>query len=85
MNNNSSASGNKFKSKTFCITGKLNYFANRDALVAEIEKNSGKVVSGVTSNTDYLITNDRGSGSVKLKKAAQFGTKIISENDFLEM
>lgn len=85
MNNNSYASGNKFKGKTFCITGKLNYFANRDALVAEIEKNGGKVVSGVTSNTDYLITNDRGSGSGKLKKAAQFGTKIISENDFLEM
>lgn len=85
MNNNSSASGNKFNGKTFCITGKLNYFANRDALVAEIEKNGGKVVSGVTSNTDYLITNDRGSGSGKLKKAVQFGTKIISENDFLEM
>lgn len=85
MNNNSSASGNKFKGKTFCVTGKLDYFANRDALVAEIEKNGGKVVSSVTSNTDYLITNDRGSGSSKLKKAAQFGTNIISEKDFLEM
>lgn len=69
--------------KAFCITGKLLHFANRDALVAEIEAHGGKVVSGVSAKTDYLITNDRDSGSSKNQKAAKFGTKIISEEEFM--
>ena len=56
--------------KKFCITGKLHKFENRDALVADIESKGGKVVSGVTKATDYLITNDKESGSSKNKKAA---------------
>lgn len=71
--------------KSFCITGKLLHYANRDALVADIEKNGGKVVSGVSAKTDYLITNDKDSGSSKNQKAAKFGTKIISEDEFLAL
>lgn len=71
--------------KTFCITGKLLHFSNRDALVAEIERRGGKAVSGVSAKTDYLITNDKDSGSSKNQKAAKFGTKIISEAEFLEL
>lgn len=71
--------------KTFCITGKLLHFANRDALVAEIEKHGGKSVTGVSAKTNYLITNDKSSGSSKNQKAAKFGTKIISEEEFMEM
>lgn len=71
--------------KTFCITGKLLHYPNRDALVADIEKNGGKVVSGVSAKTDYLITNDKDSGSSKNQKAAKFGTKIISEDEFLAL
>ena len=70
---------------SFCITGKLLHFANRDALVEQIEKCGGKVVSGVSAKTDYLITNDKDSGSSKNQKAAKFGTKIISEEEFLAM
>lgn len=69
--------------KTFCITGKLVKFTNRGALVADIEKKGGKVVSSVTGNTDYLITNDKTSGSSKNKAAAKFGTKIISEDEYI--
>ena len=69
--------------KTFCITGKLVKFANRNALVYEIEKRGGKVVSSVTAKTNYLITNDKTSGSSKNKAAAKFGTKIISEDEFI--
>ena len=71
--------------KTFCITGKLLHFPNRDALVAEIEARGGKVVSGVSTKTDYLITNDKSSGSSKNQKAAKFGTRILSEEDFLAL
>lgn len=71
--------------KAFCITGKLLHFPNRDALVAEIEARGGKVVSGVSAKTDYLITNDKDSGSSKNQKAAKFGTRILSEEDFLAL
>lgn len=71
--------------KTFCITGKLLHFPNRDALVAEIEARGGKVVSGVSAKTDYLITNDKSSGSSKNQKAAKFGTRILSEEEFLAL
>ena len=71
--------------KAFCITGKLLHYPNRDALVADIEKSGGKVVSGVSAKTDYLITNDKDSGSSKNQKAAKFGTKIISEDEFLSL
>lgn len=71
--------------KRFCITGKLHVFANREELVADIEAKGGKVVSGVTKATDYLITNDKNSGSSKNKKAAELGIPIISEEEYLNI
>lgn len=68
--------------KTFCITGKLNIYENRDKLVDDIEMYGGKVVSSVTSKTDYLITNEPDSGSSKNQKAQKYGTKIITEENF---
>ena len=79
------AANSEISSKTFCITGKLVEYANRDALIADIESGGRKVVSGVTAKTDYLITNDQNSGSSKMKKAASLGTKILSEMDFLKL
>lgn len=69
--------------KTFCITGKLVSFPNRDALVADIESRSGIVVSSVTAKTNYLITNDKTSGSSKNKAAEKHGTKIITEIEYI--
>lgn len=69
--------------KSFCITGKLEHFDNRAALVYDIEMNGGKVVSSVTKKTDYLITNDKTSGSSKNKAAENFGTKIITEDEYV--
>lgn len=74
---NTSLSGKKF-----CITGKLHIFANRDELVADIESKGGKVMSGVTKATDYLITNDKNSGSSKNKKASELNIPIISEEEY---
>ncbi len=71
--------------KSFCITGKLVKYSNRDELVNVIESNGGKVCSGVTKNTDYLITNDVSSGSSKNKKAAQLNIPIITEQEFSDM
>lgn len=69
--------------KTFCITGKLVSFPNRDALVADIESKSGIVVTSVTAKTNYLITNDKTSGSSKNKAAEKHGTKIITEIEYI--
>lgn len=78
-------SNNKLGGKTFCITGKLIHFGNRDELVEEIEKYGGKIVSSVTSKTDYLITNDKDTGSSKLQKATKLGTAIITEEEFINL
>lgn len=71
--------------KSFCITGGLTHYANRDALVKAIEDNGGKYVSGVSKKTDYLINNDTTSTSGKNKKAMELNIPIISEQDFLRM
>ena len=76
---------NSLNNQTFCITGKLNHFANRDELVKNIESCGGKYVSSVSSKTNFLINNDKESQSSKNKKAQQVGCKVISEEDFLKM
>ena len=69
---------------TFCITGSLSHFKNRDALVEVIESNGGKI-GGVNSKLDYLINNDINSNSSKNRKAKELGIKIITEEDFLKI
>ena len=70
---------------TFVITGSLNNFDNRDAMVEYIELNGGKVVKAISNNVDYLINNDINSTSSKSTKAKELGIKIISEDTLLEM
>ena len=77
-------SNSEISNKAFCITGSLVKFKNRDELVANIEAHGGKVVSGVTKKTDYLITNDKESGSSKNVKAQALGIPIISEEEYIE-
>ena len=72
-------------SKSFCITGSLTHFPNRDALVKAIEDNGGKYVSGVSKKTDFLINNDTTSTSGKNKKAMELNIPIINEDNFLKM
>ena len=71
--------------KSFCITGNLIHYANRDTLVKVIEYNGGKYVSSVSKKTDYLINNDKNSTSGKNKKAIDLRIPIINEEDFLNM
>lgn len=82
---NDTGSSSNLDGKSFCITGSLTHYANRDALVKAIEDNGGKYVSSVTKKTDYLINNDKNSTSGKNKKAIDLSIPIISEEDFLNM
>ena len=69
--------------KTFVVTGKLQYFTNREELVEFIEDAGGTVAGSVSKNTDYLINNDASSTSSKNKKAAQLGIPVITEEEFI--
>ena len=82
---NDTGSSSNLDGKSFCITGSLTHYANRDALVKAIEDNGGKYVSSVSKKTDYLINNDKNSTSGKNKKAIDLSIPIISEEDFLNM
>ena len=47
-----------FDGLIFVITGSLEFYENRDALKAEIEKAGGKVSGSVSSKTSYLVNYD---------------------------
>ena len=49
-----------------------------------VEKNGGKNLSTVTKETTCLVCNEN-KGSSKSVKAEQFGVKIISEAEFLDI
>lgn len=70
---------------TFCITGSLNHYKNRNELVETIEGLGGKVSGSISAKTNYLINNDKESKSSKNIKAQNLGISIISEGDFLKM
>ena len=70
---------------TFVITGSLNHFTNRDALVDKITSLGGKVSGSVSAKTSYLINNDINSSTGKNAKAKSLGISIIAEEDFLKM
>ena len=79
------AAGTKLDGKTFVITGSLEHYSNRKDLKAAIEAEGGKVAGSVSAKTDYLITNDPGSGSSKDRAARELGIEIITEEDIIKM
>jgi DNA ligase (NAD+) len=68
--------------KTFCITGKVHKWKNRDSLKEYIESLGGKVTGAVTSKTDYLINNDNTSTTAKNQSAIKLGKPILTEEEF---
>lgn len=75
--------GDGLAGKTMVISG---VFAkhSRDEIKVMIEAHGGKVGSGVTGKTDYLVAGD-GIGPSKLEKATQLGVNIIDEDTFLTL
>lgn len=79
------SSSNALEGKTFCITGSLNHFTNRDEAKEKIESAGGKVSGSVSAKTSYLVNNDTASTSGKNKKAKELNIPIISEDELIKM
>ncbi|MDW8351744.1 MAG: NAD-dependent DNA ligase LigA [Anaerolineae bacterium] len=64
--------------RTFVITGTLSQ--PREAIVAWIEAQGGKVTDSVSKNTSYLIVGDA-PGASKINKARQLNVPMIGEEE----
>jgi DNA ligase (NAD+) len=73
----------KLEGLSFCFTGKLETMKRAEA-EQRVAENGGEAKKGVVKNLSYLVTNST-EQTVKLKKAQEQGTKIISEQEFLDM
>ena len=74
-----------YEGMTFCVTGKLTKWKNRDELKGYITDRGGKVTDSVSAKTNYLINNDINSTSAKNKKAKELNIPILTEEDFLKL
>ena len=80
---NPSVQKSPFFGKSFAITGTLESMGRSRAKTL-IENFGGRISSSVTKGTDALIAA-KGSNGSKMRSAQEFGTRIISEGEFLEM
>jgi len=76
--NNVNNNGNKLNGLTFVITGTLS--KSRDEFKNIIEGQGGSVTGSISKKTNYLLAGDN-IGETKIKKAVEYGVKIIDEND----
>jgi DNA ligase (NAD+) len=75
------AASDKLAGTTWVITGTLS--EEREKIADTIRSHGGKVSSGVSGKTTYLLAGeDAGS---KLDKATKLGVKVIGEGDFCAM
>jgi len=67
---------------TFVLTGTLDTLS-REQATQIIEENGGKVTSGVSKKTSFVVAGaDPGS---KLEKAQSLGVKVIGEKDLMRL
>ena len=76
------AGASAFLGKTFVLTGTLPGLS-RDETSVMIREAGGNVTGSVSKNTDYVLAGEE--AGLKLDKAKEFGVKIISEKEFLEL
>ncbi len=74
---------NLLNSKSFVVSGVF-MKVSRNELKKLIETNGGKVLGGVSKNTDYLVAGEN-MGPSKRQKAEELNVPIIDESTFLKM
>lgn len=73
----------KLEGMSFVITGTLETMS-RDEAAEKVRVLGGTFQTSVGKDTTYLVAGGN-VGASKLKKAAQYGTKIINEHEFIHM
>jgi len=74
------ATGGVFENKVFVFTG----FRSKE-LEQKIELLGGKVSSGVSKKTSYLVCSSKGSGTAKESKALDVGATILDRSECIEL
>jgi DNA ligase (NAD+) len=74
---------NKLAGKRFVVTGTLEGMSREEA-ADKIRALGGIFQASVAKDTDYLVAGGK-VGASKLEKAQQYGTKLITEKEFLEL
>ncbi|QNL20762.1 NAD-dependent DNA ligase LigA [Hyphobacterium sp. CCMP332] len=65
------------------VSGVFENFS-RDGIKKSVKINGGKLVSSISSQTDFILAGEN-MGPAKLKKAEDLGIKIINEEEYLKM
>ena len=78
-----SQKSDRLAGQSFVITGTLQSMG-RDAAAEKIRNLGGTFQTAVAKDTTYLVAGGK-VGASKLKKAEQYGTKIIDEQELLSM
>lgn len=73
----------KLVGQNFVVTGTLESMS-RDEAADKIRAHGGSFQTAVAKDTTYLVAGGK-VGASKLKKAESYGTKIINENELLEL
>ena len=75
----------EFDGLKFAVTGSVSPFTNRTVLKEFVEAHGGKIVSSISKNVNYLITNDSTSNSSKNQAAQKLGIPIVSGQDIITL
>jgi DNA ligase (NAD+) len=73
----------KLVGQSFVVTGTLETMS-RDEAADQIRARGGTFQSSVAKDTTYLVVGGK-VGASKLKKAQEYGTKVINESEFIEI
>ena len=73
----------KLKNKTFMFTGKLSKISRAEAK-SITEQNSGKILSNVTKNLDYLVIGEKPT-TKKIKQANELNIKVIKQSEWEDL
>ena len=72
-----------FRNKTFMFTGKLSGMSRAEAK-SLIEKNSGSIISNVSSKLDYLVIGENPTKR-KINTAKDLNIKILKQHEWLKL
>lgn len=75
--------GQQLQGMTFVISGVFEHYS-RDQLKEMVESYGGKIASGVSAKTTYLLAGS-GIGPSKLAKAESLGVPLLSETEFITL